>query len=348
LSASVIETRLAHVPHGEWDAWAYWQIRASFLSAPEGWRNVFQPGNGSDYPLMLPAAVARVWVIAGYSPAAPAAISVVFTVSTAALLVGALWRRSALSAAAGAGLLLVPEFLFHGTGQCADIPLAYFALAGGIALSGSCTIPTAAVSGMALGLAAWTKNEGLVVAVALPVAFALASWHTGKASLRPLVIGLLVGTAPALVTLLLYHFVVDPPTGLAAGLVQTSPVSKLTDWSRHQTILQFVAVHTARWGLWLAFSPVWIVAAWTTVGMLRRRGHPAITAGRLTVVAMLAATYLVYVLTPYDLGWHLLTSWTRIVAQVWPLAVWTSLAWIGCPRHASVFAGSSQTRFEPS
>jgi hypothetical protein len=331
LSALVVNARLAHVPHGEWDAWAYWQVRASFLAAPEGWRNTFRPFTGSDYPLMLPAAVARVWTIAGYSAAAPAVISVLFTMSTAALLIASLWKSAPLLAATGAGLLLVPEFLYHGTGQCADVPLGFFLLTSAVVLFPGTTVRRACIAGAAIGLAAWTKNEGLVVAATVPAVLAAVMWRReAPAMARRLIAGLLMGLAPATIVLVLYHVVIDPPSDLPALVADAGPLGKLLDVSRHRTIWRFIASHTAQWGLWALFSPVWFVAAWTVAGAIRRDTSTSLSilAARTAALAILTGTYVVYVLTPHDLAWHMQTSWTRIVAQVWPVAVWTSLAWV--------------------
>ena len=48
-------------PHGRWDAWAIWNLRAKFLATPsDRWRDAFDPvvsWSHPDYPLLLPLAV---------------------------------------------------------------------------------------------------------------------------------------------------------------------------------------------------------------------------------------------------------------------------------------------------
>src|SRR5262249_48044102 len=70
-------------PHGDWDAWAIWNQHARFLfrGGDRGaWRAMFaiewaQP----DYPLLMPAAMARTWAYAGQETVlAPAWIALVF------------------------------------------------------------------------------------------------------------------------------------------------------------------------------------------------------------------------------------------------------------------------------
>ena len=91
---SVIVSALAS-PHGDWDAWAIWNQHARFLfrgGGSDAWRaflaiNWSQP----DYPLLLPASVARVWAYAGHeSTLGPALIAIVFGIASVALVVTAL------------------------------------------------------------------------------------------------------------------------------------------------------------------------------------------------------------------------------------------------------------------
>ena len=342
VAAAVIALRLAHVPHGEWDAWAYWQVRASYLAAPTpAWINAFHPYTGADYPLMLPAAVARLWTMAGYSTGGPAAISVAFAAATVVIVTTSLWRTAGPAvAAAGAALVLAPDYLFHGTAQCADIPLGFFLILAATSLAAGPSRSHLTVAGLAAGLAAWTKNEGLVIAAAMPVLFIAFEWrrHGRRALESAWRIG--AGLAPMAAVLLLYRLVIHPPSDLTAQMAAGEPMAKLLDFDRHRQVLAFLVSNTLSWGGWAVSSPVWAVAAWmAAAGFARERSAAAVPAVRATLAVMLAATYTVYVLTPYDLSWHLQTSWTRLVAQMWPALVWCALArpW---PGETAVYSGN--------
>lgn len=99
-------------PHGNWDAWAIWNLRAKMLVgrsndlgavfSPElGWSHV-------DYPLLVPGIVARSWIMVGATtPAVPIAVAALFAVATVGLLASALWMlRGPTIALLGGGLLL--------------------------------------------------------------------------------------------------------------------------------------------------------------------------------------------------------------------------------------------------
>jgi hypothetical protein len=44
---------------------------------------------------------------------------------------------------------------------------------------------------------------------------------------------------------------------------------------------------------------------------------------------MLASYYLVYVITPFDITWHVSTSIDRLLVQLWPLVVLTAFGGSG-------------------
>ena len=116
-------------PHGDWDAWAIWNQHARFLfrgGGSDAWRGFFAiTWSQPDYPLLLPASVARVWAYAGHeSTLGPALIAMVFGIASVALVVTTLdWppcmdRRCADPRR--------PTFLSQVSSQCADVPLACF------------------------------------------------------------------------------------------------------------------------------------------------------------------------------------------------------------------------------
>ena len=132
-------------PHGEWDAFAIWNQHARFLfrgGGSDAWRGYFSLGwSQPDYPLMLPAAVARVWAYAGHeSTFGPALIAMIFGVASVMLVVTALDGRRAW--VAGALMVGASAYLVHVASQYADVPMAFFivatlAVAFGGALRGS-------------------------------------------------------------------------------------------------------------------------------------------------------------------------------------------------------------------
>ena len=82
MSIFVTQTELS--PHGGWDGVAIWNLRARFLyRAGDAWRNGFTETlswSHPDYPLLLPAFIARTWKVSGAeSQSIPIALAAFFT-----------------------------------------------------------------------------------------------------------------------------------------------------------------------------------------------------------------------------------------------------------------------------
>ena len=209
--------RWAVAPHGEWDAWAIWNLRArAILRGAPDWAAVFSPAiawSHVDYPLLLPMAVARLWAYTGQeSPVIPAAIAMLFFASslvTVATLVGRLrgWPAGLL---AGMALLVPRTFVFQGSCQCGDIPIGFFVLVAiAFVLIGAEAPnpgPSLFVAGAAAGLAAWTKNEGALLLILVTLVVAVRTL-----SLRPL-LPLAAGAAAPLVAIAMFHLRIAPPS----------------------------------------------------------------------------------------------------------------------------------------
>ena len=83
-------------PHGEWDAWAIWNLRARFLfrGRPD-WHTAFSQHlawSHPDYPPLLPSAIARSWAFIGADPTiVPITVALLFSAATVGLLYSSLW-----------------------------------------------------------------------------------------------------------------------------------------------------------------------------------------------------------------------------------------------------------------
>jgi hypothetical protein len=331
--AVVVRERFATLPHGEWDASAIWNLKAAFLAAPsEHWVDGFTMAIGwshPDYPLLVSASVARLWTFASnHSTAAPMAFASVVLLSTMLTMGGALLRTSGyVGMALGIGLLLVPEYVFYATTQGADVPMALFVLTGVALLSGPPDPGRLALAGAASGFAAWTKNEGLISALAVLVAYGAATVHSDgwrTALHRTKLFGL--GLLPIFAVLVLFSKTLATSSDLLQGIAATQPLEKIENWQRHQFVARYMADVFFHWGRWPVVSPMWFALAWSMAGLVRIRRLPtAALTGTMTVAIMILAYYTVYILTPLDLNWHLRTSWPRLMSQVWPTVVWTAV-----------------------
>lgn len=314
-----------NAPLGRWDAWMIWNLRARFIARPgDAWREAFSdrlPWSHPDYPLALPLSVAGLWRLCGSETVlVPAALGFVYTFATTGVLVGVVRavRGANLAMLAGIALLGTDTFVRHGASQYADVPLGFHVLValGALALADAgAGRGWLAVAGAAAGLAAWTKNEGVVFLGALAVARAAGGLRDGRALAREA--GLFAaGAAPALVALATFKLALAPPNDLLAA--QGAPTAaRLADASRWAAILGALARDLARLPLFLALVPA-VALLGAREGAWRDR-TVRVVAATLGLVAL--GWFAAYLTTPFPLDWHLKTSLPRLILQTWPSAI---------------------------
>ena len=360
--ASAIASSIA-APHGDWDAWAIWNQHARFLfrGGDGAWRGFFSIGwSQPDYPLLLPASVARVWAYAGHeSTLGPILIAIGFGIACVTLVVTALDGHGRWIA--GALMLGATTFLTQVPSQCADVPLACFIVAtlavtfGDVlripsldvardALSDSrradpgSRIP-ALVAGATSAMAAWTKNEGVVFVLLMLLVAVVAAVRSVRLQPdfvqgdRRQLLWSIAGAVPIFVAVVWFKLAMAPASGLVEGQSLTVLITRLADPGRHMTVLGLMAQHAMRWSapIAMAILPiVSLIAVWLAVRVGR-----AVRVMTSVLGLMLVSYYFVYVTTPFDITWHVSTSIDRLLVQLWPALVLT------------VFLGLQSSVFSP-
>ena len=365
---SAVLRAIAH-PHGEgWDAFAIWNLHARFLfRGGEHWRDGFSaliPWSHPDYPLLLPSAVAHFWSILRHEDTAvPAGIGLTFTLSTVALLFSSLDKlRGRISALLGSlALLSTPFFIEQGSSQYADVPLAFFFLASMalVHLYDRCSDMSArrprgllVLAGLAAGFAAWTKNEGMLflfASLAAQVLIFVGRWNPrpapNKASVRtardnaedrPILAGFLIAAAPFLLLIAWFKHSIAFSSELFSN--QTMLRDKILDPARYSAILKWFAKDFLRFGdWWLIPGTLLLLAFYFAIARKRSpRPKPAIHASVWTLALTLAGYFAIYVITPYDLYWHLRFSLNRLFLQLWPCAIFLFFLALPLRAHKNV------------
>jgi hypothetical protein len=324
-AAAAVITSIRSMPHGEWDAWAIWNQHARFLYQGEAWRGLLTiEWSHPDYPLLLPASVARVWAYAGRETTlAPALIAMLFGGASVAFVVAALDPRRWQAWVAGMLLLGASGFLVQVPSQCADIPLACFLVAT-LAVTGGPAGPlregasaVMLVGGAMSALAAWTKNEGLVFA--LLMLLLVAGIAVRRRRMR-VIVWWGLGGAPVFLALVWFKLWVAPETSLFAGQTAAIYVDRLFDLDRYLLVASLMARHLVGWGAPVTVAIIPIVGL-TAMALAILRGGSARRWMLAVVSAMLAVYYAVYLTTPFDVAWHVSTSFDRLLTQVWPALV---------------------------
>jgi hypothetical protein len=350
--------RFSDRPLGFWDAFAIWNLKARFfyLESGEHWLRAFSETiswSHTDYPLMLPLSVARLWTYgAGADQAIPALLGVFFALLIGALLFGAVasFRGRPMGFLAVLALLATPSFMGQVVWQLADIPMSYF-LAAALALvvtsrrQGEASSGLLVVAGVLAGSAAWTKNEGLLFALAIALGLILADGmqayrranrtpqngdgRDGRALYMSLGSALffVIGLALPLAVLLSMKFMVGGENDLATDFTVDS-LGRIFVLARHGEIL----VSFARTLLILTGVPLLVLivglCSWAAFGK-RIREKPPLFPALIAIALQLSGYYFVFLVTERDLVWHLDTSNLRLFVQLWPSVL--LLVFLGLP-----------------
>jgi hypothetical protein len=321
------------IPHGDWDAWMTWNLRARLIYRSDGhWQDAFSnliPQSHPDYPLLVQASVVRAWTWAGGEHlSASILIAFLFTFGTVALAGTALAvLRSPMQGALGALMLLGTPFLIvHGASQYADVPVGFFFLASVVLLAvhqryAESTNRFAALAGLCAGMAAWTKNEGLLFLVCLTAA-QVATAAIATAERKRLLRQLAAFLGGAFLPLLLVgYFKVwfAPPNDLWS--VEPDDLRMwLTDPRRYAIVLRPFLSQLLRFGDNDLVSAVWLLVTYSLCVGLRAtdRGWSWGLTVALALGLMLAGHVIIFVGTTPDILPLLNTSLERVLLQLWP------------------------------
>ena len=335
-------------PHGEWDAWMNWDLRARMIfRGGDAWRAAFSnliPWSHPDYPLMVQSLVARGWLYAGGETlGSPALVAAAFTFGTVALLVAALaaLRGASQGLVAGLVLLSTPFFIVHGASFYGDVPIGLYFLATFVCLAfdgryGEATRRFAVLAGIAAGFAMWTKNEGVTFVPALVAGILVSGWLGGWPTARRRLTGLALGFLPMLLVAASFKLRLAPRNDLLATLGIERTIGWITDPGRYYLTLREFVTHLGAFGYNGFGSATWLLLAYLlAMGIGRREADRVwVRMAAAVLVLMLAVHYVVFVALAYDLPRLLNSSLDRLLLQLWPSALFLLFMAVRTPEEA--------------
>jgi len=367
-AAAIIPLLTFRLPPVAWDARSIWWFHARFFlegggSTVDALRNGAFEFSHPDYPPLSSAATALDWWFSGSQPLRGAQLqTTVLTVSAVIALGAVVWRLagSRLSAAgAGLGALVVlgaygvagvsGGALAVGTSGYVDLLWAAALAAAAIALLVAPTDDADAVriGALCLAVAASTKQEGLAAAAAVGVLALLRIVVTRRFRWPTLA---WIGAA----------FV---PVVLWLGVVVGYDVP--TESRRLSELFGFESAVTDRFdptwdAIWDRMWPLLIAALVITVagivlfrGDAKPRGRSA--GGLLWAVwgATTVALFVAYLVSPLEIGFHLVTSVERTIigpelVLVAIVAAWTVLGLAAFTERSDAASAASSPVLEPS
>jgi hypothetical protein len=356
LSFSAFLYLLWNRPHGGWDAWAMWNMRARFLfRGGDHWRDVFSVLGElhPDYPFLVPGVVARAWSYLGSDPVSVSAVaSLGFTLATVFLLVSSLryLRGGSQGYVAGIVLLGASAFVRHGASQYADVYIGFFFLASlvlaSLAFEGEKEYRGLTIlAGTAAALAAWTKNEGIPFLFFFLAAGTLINgiFDGARTGLRRLAL-LAAGAFPVTLLVLYFKMRLAPPTDILVEQQGGALLARLLDPSRYATVTKAFLV-AGVWKFLLPVLAVYLLLLGLDRDRVRGKGFLVSVA---TLLAMFVSYFMVYVTTSKPLEWHLGTSLDRVLVQLWPSFLFSFFLLVRVPESLLVAVPSSAATGPPA
>jgi len=320
-------------PHGEWDAWSIWNLKARFLfrgrDVSIGTLSNQTPNLHPDYPLLLPSMVAMGWTLAhGESISVPIAVAFLFTLGVCGLLVSSLGILRGKTQAFVAGILLLAtsSLIQLGAMQYADVPLSFYILATMALLCLQDRFPNdlrfSIAAGLTAGFCPWTKNEGWLFLISVLLARAVAILRYGnRAALGQQFLRFGAGALAPVAVVAFFKLRFAPPNDLL-GQNATRLLSNIVIFGRWViTFEAFLRILFIFGGFLLPIAVV-LGLYWFLVRFgVEERDRTSLAALVLTLGLMLAAEFGAYVVLPPDLVTQLSVSVERLFMQLWPSAL---------------------------
>jgi hypothetical protein len=273
----------SRLPDGGWDAWAIWNLRAKFIAS--GSLRVPDYYSHPDYPPLVPLVIGGLWRIVGYTVLVPQAVH-------GATFAAVLWivrrRWIAVGFVGAVGLQFAPQ-------QYADTPLALTTLCATVAYINN----RAGWGGLSLGAGMLIKNEGVIIALVFGGLWAVRDWRV------------LVSLLPCAALLVAYRLYINAPNDIMSA---PGNVYRATDPARYYVVITQCARGLIQFGHFAI--PCMIMVTWLS-GIKIKMSLPVIACGLI-----LACYGTIYIITPYDIGWHIHASWHRLIWHVTPAFIY--------------------------
>jgi len=351
--------RVLNDPHGSWDAWNIYNLGARFIFRGSAeWVTAFSnPYDWSlpDYPLLIQGNVARIWSYVGYETLmAPVLQAFGFTSATVMLTVFSLSRLQNKNQGLIAGMVLLgtPFFIYNGSSLIADVPVGFYILATVILY---CFIDEGTkkkpglifICGVMAGLAAWTKNEGLLLIISIYFArFIVITLQKGPGEFFKEAAIFTAGLTPVLIIIAYFKLQIVSPNIVYLKDQLASPVTlifnqnfnalfnSLTDISKYIIIGKTFLIKFYELEKWmLIVFPVFILLMGRSD---KKRNNPGIYTSLLILMIMICGYFTVFLVYPLDnLEWLLETTAKRLLLQILPSLIFVFFLIVAAPEETA-------------
>ncbi|HEY0298324.1 MAG TPA: glycosyltransferase family 39 protein, partial [Arachidicoccus sp.] len=298
--------------------------------APYQWHDLFQRLSWhyhTNYPLLQKGFIARCWLLINDETVwIPITFSFIIAFCTIGLVTSSVSilsnRTSGLIA--GLALLCTPFYMTMAFSQYADNTVGYFYLASVVLLiyarhSTGVNYRVLFLAGVASGLTAWSKNEGLFFIVSLFIS-QLSFLFFGK-NYRELLKEfkyILAGLLPVLAVVLYFKFVIAPTNEIVSAQ-GSKTLDKLTDYSRYEIAFSWYWNRISNFGDWIV-NPWWLFLVGILLNIRNiQKNARVIIPYVILIVLMLMGGFFVFIIAELDMVSYLSSSVHRLYFQLFPL-----------------------------
>ena len=308
-------------PSGGWDAYAIWNLKASFLNFPDKWHYIFDKNlvySWPGYPLLLPSILAgsnnilslEVWHIR--------IVHLIIFISVC-FISGFAYKY--LNKKSNLLFILIltssPFFIKHSASQYADLLLSALVSASVfLALYKNPTSNIHTLIGFFIGCSALVKDEGILYLSGFIFLWIFINKKSDEKikNLIYFILGLLIPVV----------FLISYKTSLDHSSVYNQSfsiiVDKMISVDRWGIIIWSLIEEIFNFDRWLLILPILLFIILVNF----KRSFSVEHYLTLYILLVSAGFYFIYLITPHELAWHLETSLKRLVYQLWPLIVLNS------------------------
>lgn len=314
-------------PHGNWDAYYIFNMRARFLfRGTDHWRETFSHlmdwTSHPDYPLLLSGIVARYWKYLGKDlPIVPGLISLFFVFTTIGLLASSLSTLKTKGAGYLAGLLLLGtnHYFLTAANQNADIPMSFYILATVLLFFVFDRLTSQnyilILAGITAGLVGWTKNEGLLFILALIVArfFVIVPFQGLKEFFKQVSLFAL-GLLPMALAIAYFKIYIAP----ANDIISTQSLAVIQ--GNAVIVNRFIDIIKKSLSLVASYVPLLIFIIYGLLVGIKKENldNRSIPMFLILGFILFIGYFIIYILSPHNLNWHIKHSLGRLCLQLWP------------------------------
>ena len=308
-------------PQGSHDGMFIWNLHTKFFymlsQTGQSWKLFFNDAISVyhlDYPLLLPLYNYKNQMlnVSGYSDIIPLITSILFYIAILTGTTGLIKELNNQKNALIAGIVLmsVKPFIWESSTQCADIPLSLYILlsAGGLFLYQKYQNNFYVfLSFFFAGSAAFCKNEGILFFLVFLTVVLIFLKQANKKMI-------LLGCILPIICLLYFKIFIYSKSDLFENQNFSLIISKILDFQNTKIILLHYLNNLINlWNLVLAALIIFI-----------KQDKPLnnITKMSFLLIFIIFISYfIIYLITPNDINWHLTTSSMRLTVQYIPLFV---------------------------